>query len=131
MKGPTATLTHLALLLARVLLSALFIQSGFAKLTSYAYIVGYFHKLGLPFPPAAWAVAVAMELGGGLLILAGYRARLVAPLMAVFTVATALIVHYHRGDAGQMLQFYKNLAIAGGFLQLAATGPGRFAVGRS
>ena len=124
-------LRNLTLLLARVLLSAIFIDSGFPMLMGYSARVAYFAKLGLPFPPAAWAVAVAVELGGGLLILAGYRTRLVAPVMAAFCIATAFIAHYHPGDPGQMTNFMKNLAMAGGFLQLAATGPGKLAIGRS
>ena len=124
-------LSNVMLLLARVLLSAIFIQAGFHKLTAYASMVPYFAKLGLPMPQAAWLVAVAIELGGGLLILAGFRTRLVAPVMAAFCVATAFIAHYHPDDTANMIQFMKNLAIAGGFLQLAATGPGRYAIGRS
>jgi len=122
---------NLTLLLARVLLSALFIHGGFGKLISYAATVGYFSKIGLPVPQAAWAIAVAVELGGGLLILAGYRTRLVAPVMAAFCIATAFIAHYHPTDPGQMINFMKNLAMAGGFLQLAMSSPGRFSIGRS
>ena len=121
-------LQNLTMLLARVLLSAIFLQGGLHKLLSYSAMLPYFAKLGLPLPPAAWAVAVAVDLGGGLLILAGYRTRLVAPLMAAFCVATAFIAHYHPGDTGQMVHFMKNLAMAGGFLQLAATGPGKLAI---
>ena len=119
---------NLILLLARVLLSAIFLQGGWNKLLAYSGMWPYFAKLGLPLPPAAWAVAVAVELGGGLLILAGYRTRLVAPVMAAFCVATAFIAHYHPGDTGQMIHFMKNLAMAGGFLQLAVTGPGKLAI---
>ena len=124
-------LKNLTLLLARALLSALFIHAGFGKLISYAATVGYFSKIGLPVPQAAWAIAVAVELGGGLLILAGYRTRLVAPIMAAFCIATAFIAHYHPADPGQMIHFMKNLAMAGGFLQLAMSSPGRFSIGRS
>ncbi len=121
---------NLTLLLARVLLSAIFIQAGFHKLIGATAAIAYIAHLGLPVPPAAWAVSVAVELGGGILILAGYRTALVAPIMAVFCVATAFAAHYHPADSGQMIHFMKNLAMAGGFLQLAATGPGRFAIGR-
>jgi putative oxidoreductase len=124
-------LTNATLLLARLLMSAIFIQAGFHKLTAYSTMVPYFAKLNLPMPQAAWAVAVAVELGGGLLILAGFRTRLVAPAMAAFCVATAFIAHYHPGDTNNMIHFMKNLAMAGGFLQLAVTGPGRFSIGRS
>jgi putative oxidoreductase len=122
---------NLTLLLARLLMSAIFIQAGWGKLLGYSARVAYFTKLGLPFPPGAWAVAVAMELGGGLLILSGYRTRLVAPLMALFCVVTALIAHYHPDDPNQMIHFMKNICMAGGFLALAAAGPGKFSIGRS
>ena len=124
-------LSNATLLLARLLMSAIFIQAGYGKLIAYATVVPYLAKLNLPMPQIAWAVAVAVELGGGLLILAGFRIRLVAPAMAVFCVATAFIVHYHPGDTSNMISFMKNLAMAGGFLQLAVTGPGRYSIGRS
>ena len=124
-------LSNATLLLARLLMSAIFIQGGYGKLIAYATVVPYLAKLNLPMPQIAWAVAVAVELGGGLLILAGFRIRLVAPAMAVFCVATAFIVHYHPGDTSNMISFMKNLAMAGGFLQLAVTGPGRYSIGRS
>jgi putative oxidoreductase len=122
-------LQNLTLLLARVLLSAIFIQAGFHKLMGPVSSMASIAKLGLPMPQAGWVVAVAVELGGGLLILLGFRVRLVALALAAFCVATGLAAHYHPADAGQMIHFMKNLAIAGGFLQLAATGPGRFAIG--
>lgn len=124
-------LQNLILLAARVLLSAIFLQAGFHKLVGASATIAHLTKLGLPMPPAAWAVTVAVELGGGLLILAGYRTRLAAPLLAAFCVATGFLVHYHPGDTNQMIHFMKNLAIAGGFLQLAATGPGRLSLGRA
>ena len=121
---------NLTLLLARILLSAIFIQAGYNKLVGPAASTAYIAKLGLPMPQAAWAVAVAVELGGGLLILLGYRTRVVALVLAAFCVASGIAAHYHPGDTGQMIHFMKNLAIAGGFLQLAATGHGRYALGR-
>ena len=121
---------NLTLLLARILLSAIFIQAGYNKLVGPAASTAYIAKLGLPMPQAAWAVAVAVELGGGLLILLGYRTRVVALVLAAFCVASGIAAHYHPGDTGQMIHFMKNLAIAGGFLQLAATGQGRYALGR-
>ena len=124
-------LQNLTLLLARILLSAIFLQAGFNKLMGPVSSIAYNAKLGLPVPQAVWALTVAVELIGGLMILAGFRTRLVAPILAVFCVATGFAAHYHPGDTGQMIHFMKNLAIAGGFLQLAATGPGRYAIGRS
>ncbi len=122
---------NLVLLLARILMSAIFIQSGFHKLMDPASTIAYFGHLGLPMPPIAWVVTVCVELGGGLLTLVGFRTSLVAPVMAVFCVATAFTAHYHPGDTNQMIHFMKNIAMTGGFLQLAATGPGRYSIGRS
>jgi len=71
-----------------------------------------------------------VELGGGVLTLVGWKTRYVAPVMAVWCVATALVAHWHPGDSAQMINFYKNLCMAGGFLQLAAYGAGRLSLDR-
>ena len=78
----------------------------------------------LPFPPLAFAVAVAAELGGGVLLIAGYRMRFVAIALAVFSLATAVSLHHDFTDQKQMIHFLKNLMIAGGLLQIAAFGAG-------
>ena len=118
----------------RLLLSIIFILSGFLKLTSIAGTAGYFGSLGLP-APTALAVAVGLlELIGGVLILVGFQTRYVAIVLAVFTVATAFIGHFGQGgqDATLVMMnqaaFLKNLAIAGGFLVLAAFGPGSLSI---
>lgn len=80
--------------------------------------------VGLPFPPLAFAVAVAAELGGGVLLIAGYRMRFVAIALAVFSLATAVSFHHDLADQNQMIHFLKNLMITGGLLQIAAFGAG-------
>jgi putative oxidoreductase len=77
-----------------------------------------------------WLV-IAIELGGALLILIGWKTRVVAWVMAIFTVATALIGHKFWVDPSQATQFLKNLAIAGGFIMLAYAGPGRLSVDKA
>ncbi len=117
-------------LLGRFLMSAIFIQSGFMKATAPAATMAYLGTKGLPMPGAVYALSLLIELGGGLLFLVGYRARLVALVLAAWCVATAMVAHYHPGDQGQMIHFMKNLCMAGGFLQVAAFGAGRLALGR-
>ena len=79
---------------------------------------------GLPVPPLAFAVAVAVELGGGLLLVAGYRARPVAAALAVFSLAAAVSFHNNFADPNQMIHFLKDVMMAGGLLQIAAFGAG-------
>ncbi|AZD09343.1 putative membrane protein [Pseudomonas chlororaphis] len=115
-------------LIGRVLLSAIFILSGFSKIAAPAAMVGYIESVGLPFPQLALGIAIAVELGGGLLLIAGYRTRLVALGLAVFSVATALAFHNNLGDQNQFIHFFKNIAMAGGLLQVVAFGAGRFSL---
>lgn len=122
-------------LLGRILLSGLSLVQGYNKLMNVAGTSGYFGRLGLPMPEVlVWGV-IAVEILGGLLILIGWRTRLVAWGMAIFTVATAIVGHKFWGIDparfnNEFTQFLKNLAIAGGFLMLAACGPGRISVDR-
>ncbi|AZD49482.1 DoxX family protein [Pseudomonas chlororaphis] len=115
-------------LIGRVLLSAIFILSGFSKIAAPAAMVGYIQSVGLPFPQLALGIAIAVELGGGLLLIAGYRTRLVALGLAVFSVVTALAFHNNLGDQNQFIHFFKNIAMAGGLLQVVAYGAGRFSL---
>lgn len=120
-------------LLGRVLIAYLFIPAGFGKLMGFAGTVGYISSVGLPLPQVGAAIAVAMELGVGILFLLGYKTRLVAVLLALFTLATAVFFHnYWAADAAkvmmQTINFNKNLAIAGGLLAFAAFGPGRLSI---
>src|SRR6202012_1756040 len=78
----------------------------------------------LPLPPLAFAAAVAVELGGGLLLIAGYQARSVALAMAVFSLAAAVSFHNNFADQNQMIHFLKNVMMAGGLLQVVAFGAG-------
>lgn len=85
-------------------------------------------RQGLPVPTVFAALAVIIELGGGLLILFGYQTRLVALGCAIYVLIAALIAHRNFGDGNQMSHFMKNIAIVGGFLALMATGPGPYSV---
>ena len=83
---------------------------------------------GLPFPLLALAIAIVVELGGGVLHVAGFRTRLVAAVLAVFSIAAALSFHTHFADQNQMIHFLKNLMLAGGLLQIAGFGAGAISV---
>jgi putative oxidoreductase len=109
---------------ARVLLAALFLVSGVEKVFAPAMIQGYIASAGLPFPPLVYAITVVIEVGAGALLLVGFQTRLMAGVLAAFTVAAALIFHRALGDPNQFVHFMKNLAIAGGLLHIAAVGAG-------
>ena len=108
----------------RALIGAVFFMSGFGKLAAYGATTAMIAAAGLPVPPAAWLVAVLVEGGGGLLLLLGFRVRLVASILAAFTVATALFFHRNFADQNQMIHFLKNFIIVGGLLQIVHFGAG-------
>jgi putative oxidoreductase len=114
--------------LGRVLLAVLFVMSGVSKLTDPAGTIGYIQSAHLPLPNIAYGIALAVELLGGILLIVGYRTRLVALVLAVFTVAAAIGFHAHFADQNQMIHFMKNIAITGGLLQVVAFGAGAFSL---
>lgn len=120
-------------LVGRALLALLFIPAGFSKVTGFAGVVGYIASKGVPMPEVCAAVAIAAELGLGLLLLVGWQARWAALGLALFVFAITPIFHAFWAVPPEqvMLQqqaFFKNLAAAGGLLMAAAFGPGRFSV---
>ncbi|MBX8471865.1 DoxX family protein [Pseudomonas sp. RIT778] len=117
-----------AALIGRVLLSVIFILSGFSKLAAPAMMIGYIGSVGLPLPHVALALAIIVEIGGGLALIAGYRTRTVAAVLALFSVFTALAFHSVLADQNQFIHFFKNIAMAGGLLQVVAFGAGRFSL---
>jgi putative oxidoreductase len=102
----------------RLLMSVIFLLSGLEKLIGFGGTVAYMASQGLPLPMLAAIVAVVVECVGGLLVLIGYQTRTTTLLLAAWSVATALLAHAHFSDPNQMINFLKNLAMAGGFLQL-------------
>ena len=99
-------------------------MSGLGKLAAFGQTTAMIAAAGLPVPPLAYVVAVAVELGGGLLLIAGYQTRLVATALALFSIATAVSFHNNFADQNQMIHFLKNVMMAGGLLQIAAFGAG-------
>jgi putative oxidoreductase len=117
-----------AALVGRLFYSSLYILYGYFKLTGYTGTVGYMAKQGLPAPELFAALAVIIELGGGLLMLIGYQTRLVALGLAIYVFVAAFIAHAHFGDGNQMSHFFKNMAIIGGSLAFVAFGAGAYSV---
>jgi putative oxidoreductase len=110
--------------LGRLLIGIPFAMSGLGKLAAYGKTTAMIAAAGLPVPPLTYAVAVALELGGGLLLVAGYQTRLVATALAVFSIAAAAAFHNNFADQNQMIHFLKDVMMAGGLLQIAAFGAG-------
>lgn len=120
--------SNLATGIGRVLLSVLFILAGFSKVMGAAGTIAYIESKGIPLPQVVYALSVALELGGGILLLVGFQARLVALAFAGFSIASALIFHTDFADQTQMVMFMKNLSIAGGMLFVFANGAGGFSI---
>ena len=112
----------------RILLSSIFVWSGFGKLMAPAATKAYMVAMGMPLADIAYLVALAVELGLGLALLLGYRTRLAAAALAAFALVTGFIFHHDFADQGQMINFMKNVAIAGGLLQVAAYGASAFSL---
>jgi putative oxidoreductase len=123
-------MSHAIALLGRILMSAIFIQGGINKALAPAATIAMMGHLALPVPAGAYIVAVLVEILGGIAVLVGWRTRWAGAVLFVWCIATALVAHYHPGDRGQMINFMKNIAMAGGFLQLVAWGAGRFSLDR-
>ena len=120
-------------LIGRVLLAALFIPAGFSKIGGFSGTAGYIGSVGLPLPEVGAAIAIVVELGLGLLLLAGFKTRLAALVLAVFTLVAAVFFHNYWAMPAdkammQQLMFWKNIAIAGGLLAFTAFGAGRFSI---
>ncbi|KMN83299.1 putative oxidoreductase [Chromobacterium alkanivorans] len=111
-------------LLARVLLAQVFFFAGIGKLgAGYAATQGYMAAMGVP--GFLLPLVIALEIGGGLALALGVRARWVALLLAGFSIASALLFHLEPGNSQQMIQLTKNLAMAGGLLMVFAHGAGK------
>jgi putative oxidoreductase len=125
-----------AALVGRVLLALIFIQAGFGKIGGYDGTAAYMAGKGLPMIGVLLPLTILVELGAGLALAVGFKARWAALALAVFTLLAGLLFHnFWAVEAAQKMaqqtQFMKNLAIAGGMLMVFAFGPGRFSVDRS
>jgi len=123
------------LLIARILLMALFVIFGWDKFLNFSGTVSYMESVGLPFAVLASASALIMELVVGVAILLGFYTRPLAFLLCLYTLITALLGHRFWALTGglrldTMIHFYKNMGIAGGLLLLCLTGPGKYSMDR-
>lgn len=116
------------LLAARILLVILFFVSGLGMLTSPGGTAGYFGSLGIPLPGLVVWLVIALKIIGGLAVLLGIQTRYAAWALAAFCIAAPLFGHNNFGDQAEMTQFLKDLALAGGFLALSVSGPGRLSL---
>jgi putative oxidoreductase len=114
--------------LGRLLLSSLFISSGIDQLRNPGGTAQYFAHVNVPVPDVAVWISIAIHILGGLAILVGFQTRWAAAVLALFCLGTAFGVHLPAGDMANMINFYKNLAIAGGFLYVVAYGAGAMSI---
>jgi len=121
-----AALTGTIEVTGRVLLASLFLLAGLSKLGAYSATAAYMASAGIP--GALLPAVIATELLGALAIILGWKTRIVATLLAGFSLLTALTFHTNFGDQTQMIMFLKNVSIAGGFLLLIANGAGRYSI---
>jgi putative oxidoreductase len=112
----------------RLLIGLPFAMSGLSKLAAIGPTLEAIRTVGLPFPPVALAVSVTVEVGGGLLLIAGFQARTVAAVLALFSLVTAASFHSNFADQNQMIHFLKNIMMAGGLLQIVAFGAGALSI---
>ena len=128
-----ASLQNPLSLIGRALLALLFIPAGFSKIGGFAGTAGYIASKGVPFPELAAAAAIGIELGLGLLLLIGWQTRWAALGIALFTVVITFIFHnFWAVPAEQVMaqqqSFFKNIAVVGGLLTVAAWGAGAWSV---
>ncbi|MBL8337436.1 MAG: DoxX family protein [Rhodoferax sp.] len=120
-------------LAGRLLLALLFLPAGLMKIGGFAGTVGYIGSMGLPLPTLGAILAIIVEVGGGLALLAGFGTRLAAVALALFTLVATVVFHAYWAVPAdqamvQQLMFFKNFAVVGGLLVLAAYGAGALSV---
>ena len=117
---------HIVELVGRILLSALFLIEGIGKIFMQENVVMYMEDYGVP--GMLFIPAVVVEILFPLLLIVGYKTRLAALVMALFTLTVAIIFHTDFSDGMQLISFLKNLAIAGGFMIIIAYGSNKFSI---
>jgi putative oxidoreductase len=115
--------------IGRLFIGLPFIVSGLSKLANYAGTIALIESTKLPLPaPLAYAGAIAVEVGCGLLIVLGYQTRIVAGIFCLFCLTTAAFFHTNFADPNQIFHFIKNLVMTGGLLQVVAYGAGALSI---
>lgn len=115
-------------LVSRILLAYIFIVAGYGKIGAEAYAGTQNYMSAMGVPNILLPLVIITELGGGVLLLMGFQARLAAFALAVFSLASAVLFHGQPSDSMQMVMFMKNLAIAGGLLLIVQYGAGAFSL---
>jgi putative oxidoreductase len=124
--GRTTALDNYLILVGRIGMALMYLSSGWMKIGGYAGTVQYMESAGVP--GGLLPLVIAVELAGGLAILFGFLTRWAALGLAVYTLIAAALFHAHFADQNQMIHFWKNMTITGGFLILAAHGAGAFSI---
>jgi putative oxidoreductase len=124
-----------AALVGRVLLAVMFVIAGYGKITGYSDTAGWMTAGGLPMVGVLLPLSILVELGGGIALIVGWKARWAALALAAFTLVASLVFHNFwamQGDAAMTNQlfFMKNIAVIGGMLMVFAFGPGRYSIDR-
>ncbi|WP_108787842.1 DoxX family membrane protein [Erythrobacter sp. Alg231-14] len=117
-------------LVGRLLLAALFVLAGINKIGAAEGMTGYIASAGLPAPELIFYATVALEIGGGLLLAVGLKARYAAAALGLFSIAAAVLFHNNFAEQAEITSFLKNFAIGGGMFMVAAFGPGRYSIDR-
>ena len=112
--------------IGRVFIALIFVMSGLNKMGNYANTAGWMDAMGVP--GGLLPVVIVLEVLGGLAIIIGWQTRIASFLLAGFCILSALLFHNNLGDQNEMIQFMKNVAMAGGFLFLTAHGAGKFSL---
>lgn len=124
-----SSVTNVLFPLARLLIAYIFVMAGFNKLgEGYEGTAQYMASMGVP--AFLLLVTIALEIGGGLALILGWQTRVVAILLAAFSLTTGVIFHSGSADPIQHIMLMKNISIAGGLLVLALTGAGRLSLDR-
>ena len=122
----SAKLVSAKLVAARLLMALIFLLSGIGKISAYAGTQGYMAAMGVP--GMLLTPAIIFEIGGAILLLLGFKTRILSYLMAGFCLLTATIFHADFADQIQMIMFLKNIAMAGGFIALGTVGAGAWSM---
>ena len=126
-------LTNVAALVGRILIAAIFLISGYGKIAGFDGVAGYIGSKGLPMPEVLAALTIALELGGGILLVLGYKVRWISILFFLWLIPVTYLFHRFWGiDAAQVqaqqINFLKNVSIMGAMLLVFAFGPGAYSV---
>jgi len=112
--------------IGRILISSIFLLSGYNKIFNYSGTVSWMEGFGVP--GFLLAPAIILEIILPILIIVGYKTQLAASLLAIFSISTGVIFHLDFGDQMQTIQLLKNFGLAGGFLFIAVNGPKEWAI---